>query len=93
MLVQLQQAVGSSLNDAAEAIAAAGAAGVSVDLEATAQGLGYGSFADAVSAYNAANGTNYTEAKQIKDITKKERFDVTADLPLKISERIKEHTN
>ena len=33
------------------------------------------------------------KAKQIKDITKKERFDVTADLPLKISERIKEHTN
>ena len=33
------------------------------------------------------------KAKQIKDITKKERFDVTADLPLKISEHIKEHTN
>ena len=28
------------------------------------------------------------KAKQIKDITKKERFDVTGDLPLKISERI-----
>ena len=37
------------------------AAGVSVDLEATAQGLGYSSFADAVAAYNAENGTNYTE--------------------------------
>ena len=33
------------------------------------------------------------KAKQIKDITKKERFDVTVDLLLKISERIKEHTN
>jgi hypothetical protein len=55
--------VGASLNDAAEAIAAAGAAGVSVDLEAAAAGAGYGSFADAVSAYNAANGTNYTEAQ------------------------------
>jgi hypothetical protein len=33
------------------------------------------------------------KSKQIKDITKKERFDVTADLPLKISERIKRHTN
>ena len=55
--------VGASLNDAAEAIAAAGAAGVSVDLEAAAAGAGYGSFADAVSAYIAANGTNYTEAQ------------------------------
>ena len=54
--------VGASLNDAAEAIAAAGAAGVSVDLEAAAAGAGFGSFADAVAAYNAANGTNYTEA-------------------------------
>ena len=26
-------------------------------------GAGYGSFADAVSAYNAANGTKYTEAE------------------------------
>ena len=47
--------VGASLNDAAEAIAAAGAAGVSVDLEAAAAGAGFGSFADAVAAYNAAN--------------------------------------
>jgi hypothetical protein len=54
--------VGSSLNEAAETIAAAGAAGVSVDLEAAAAGAGFGSFADAVAAYNAANGTNYTEA-------------------------------
>ncbi len=54
--------VGASLNDAAEAIAAAGAAGVSVDLEAAAAGAGFGSFADAVAAYNAANGTSYTEA-------------------------------
>ena len=55
--------VGASLNDAAEAIAAAGAAGVSVDLEAAAAGAGFGSFADAVAAYNAAHGTNYTEAQ------------------------------
>jgi len=55
--------VGASLNDAAEAIAAAGAAGVSVDLEAAAAGAGFGSFADAVAAYNSANGTNYTEAQ------------------------------
>ena len=54
--------VGASLNETAEAIAAAGAAGVSVDLEAAAAGAGFGSFADAVAAYNAANGTNYTEA-------------------------------
>ncbi len=55
--------VGASLNDAAESIAAAGAAGVSVDLEAAAAGAGFGSFAEAVAAYNAANGTNYTEAQ------------------------------
>ena len=51
------------MQEVADTITAATAAGVSVDLEATAQGLGYGSFADAVSAYNAANGTNYTEAE------------------------------
>ena len=58
--------VGASLNDAAESIAAAGAAGVSVDLEAAAAGAGFGSFAEAVAAYNAANGTSYSvdEAKE-----------------------------
>jgi hypothetical protein len=55
--------VGASLNETAEAIAAAGAAGVSVDLEAAAAGAGFGSFADAVAAYNKANGTNYTAAQ------------------------------
>ena len=54
--------IGASLQDAADTIAAASAEGISVDLEAAAAGLGYGSFADAVAAYNAANGTNYTEA-------------------------------
>ena len=34
--------------------------GVSVDLEATVQGMGYDSFAAAVEAYNEQNGTNYT---------------------------------
>ena len=60
---QMAQSVGASLQDAADTIAAASAAGVSVDLEAAAAGLGYGSFADAVSAYNAAHGTSYTEAQ------------------------------
>ena len=55
--------LGANLNEVAETIAAAGAAGVSVDLEAAAAGAGFGSFADAVAAYNAANGTNYTEAQ------------------------------
>ena len=27
------------------------------------------------------------KSKQVEDITKKERFDVTSDLPLKISEK------
>ena len=56
-------AIGASLDEAVEVIAAAGAAGVSVDLEAAAQGLGYDSFSAAVDAYNAANGTNYTDAQ------------------------------
>ena len=54
------QELGASLQDVADTIAAASAAGVSVDLEAVAAGAGYDSFASAVEAYNAANGTNYT---------------------------------
>ncbi len=57
---QMAQSIGASLQDAADTIAAASAAGVSVDLEAAAAGLGFGSFADAVAAYNAAHGTNYS---------------------------------
>ena len=60
---QMAQSIGTSLQDVADTIAAASAAGISVDLEATASGLGYDSFASAVDAYNAANGTNYTEAQ------------------------------
>ena len=55
--------LGASLQEVADTITAASAAGVSVDLEAAAAGLGYSSFADAVSAYNAEHGTNYTEAQ------------------------------
>ena len=44
----------------ADTISQAAAVGVSTDLEAAAQGLGYGSFADAVAAYNEQYGTNYT---------------------------------
>ena len=58
---QIAQAASSSLQGVADTLRAAIGAGVSVDLEATAQGLGYSSFADAVNAYNAENGTNYTE--------------------------------
>ena len=62
---QIAAATSTSLQEVADTITAATNAGVSVDLEATAQGLGYGSFADAVAAYNAEHGTNYTteEAK------------------------------
>ena len=56
----LAQELGASLQDVADTIAAASAAGVSVDLEAVAAGAGYDSFASAVEAYNAAHGTNYT---------------------------------
>ena len=52
--------MGQTLQGAAETIAAASAAGVSVDLEAAAAGAGFGSFADAVAAYNAKHGTSYT---------------------------------
>ena len=52
--------LGASLQDVADTISQAAAIGVSTDLEAAAQGLGYGSFADAVAAYNAEHGTNYT---------------------------------
>ena len=31
------------------------------------------------------NGVQKKKAKQVEDITKKERFDVTLDMPLKIS--------
>lgn len=53
-------AVGASLQDAANAISASIAGGVGVDLDAAAQGLGYSNFSDAVDAYNAENGTNFT---------------------------------
>ncbi|MDC0215996.1 hypothetical protein OAJ75_02785 [Candidatus Pelagibacter sp.] len=63
---QIAAVANSSLQEVADTIRAATSAGVSVDLEATAQGLGYSSFADAVAAYNEQHGTNYTvdEAKE-----------------------------
>ena len=58
--------LGASLQDVADTIRVAASAGLTVDLEATAQGLGYSSFANAVADYNAQHGTNYTvdEAKE-----------------------------
>ena len=53
--------LGTSLQTVADSIAAAANVGIATDLEAAAQGLGYSSFADAVSAYNAEHGTSYTE--------------------------------
>jgi len=63
---QIAAAANSSLQEVADTIIAASSAGVSVDLDATFQGMGYDSFADAVAAYNAEHGTNYTvdEAKE-----------------------------
>ena len=49
-----------SLDQAASAIANTVSAGLAVDLEAAAQGLGFDDFASAVDAYNAEYGTNYT---------------------------------
>ena len=49
-----------SLDQAAGEIANTISAGVSVDLDAAAQGLGHDNFAAAVDAYNAQYGTSYT---------------------------------
>ena len=58
--------LGTDLQTVADSIALAASVGVSSDLEAAAQGLGYDSFAAAVSAYNEQYGTNYSveEAKE-----------------------------
>lgn len=58
--------LGTNLQTVADSIALAASVGVSTDLEAAAQGLGYDSFAAAVSAYNEQYGTNYSveEAKE-----------------------------
>ena len=58
---QVIQAYGVDLQTVADAIADLLAAGVSVDLEALAEGAGFSSFADAVDAYNEAYGTNFSE--------------------------------
>jgi hypothetical protein len=52
--------LGADLQTVADSIALAASVGVSTDLEAAASGLGYDSFAAAVSAYNEQYGTNYT---------------------------------
>ena len=52
--------LGADLQTVADSIALAATAGIATDLEAAAQGLGYGSFAEAVAAYNKQYGTNYT---------------------------------
>ncbi len=57
---QLAAAAQSSLQEVADTIAAASAAGVTVDLDATMQGMGFDDFASAVAAYNQQYGTNYT---------------------------------
>ena len=52
--------LGTDLQTVADSIALAASVGISTDLEEAASGLGYGSFADAVAAYNKQYGTNYT---------------------------------
>jgi len=53
--------LGTDLQTVADSIALAASVGVSSDLEAAAQGLGYSSFSEAVTAYNEQYGTNYTD--------------------------------
>ena len=60
--------LGTDLQTVADSIALAASVGVSTDLEAAAQGLGYSSFADAVAAYNAQYGTNYTAEEAAKNL-------------------------
>ena len=60
--------LGGDLQAAADSIAQAASVGISTDLEAAAQGLGYGSFASAVAAYNAKYGTNYTPEQAAKEL-------------------------
>ena len=55
--------LGADLQTVADSIYAAANVGVSTDLEAAAQGLGYSSFSAAVEAYNAEHGTSYTDAE------------------------------
>ena len=55
--------LGADLQTVADSIYAAANVGVSTDLEAAAQGLGYSSFSDAVDAYNKEHGTSYTDAE------------------------------
>ena len=55
--------LGADLQTVADSIAQAASVGISTDLESAAQGLGFDSFSDAVSAYNAEHGTNYTDAE------------------------------
>ena len=62
---QLAAEIGMELQEVAETIANATAAEVSVDIEALAQGLGFASFADAVAAYNAQYGSNFTVEEAI----------------------------
>jgi hypothetical protein len=58
--------LGTDLQTVADSIALAATVGVSTDLEAAASGLGFDSFADAVSTYNKQHGTDYSveEAKE-----------------------------
>jgi hypothetical protein len=58
--------LGTDLQSVADSIAQAAAVGISTDLEAAAAGAGYASFADAVAAYNAQYGTNYTAEEAAK---------------------------
>ncbi len=60
--------LGTDLQTVADSIALAATVGVTTDLEAVSQGLGYASFADAVAAYNAQYGTNYTVEEARKSL-------------------------
>ena len=58
---QIAREFSNTSQEIVDTLRAAITSGVSVDLDSTFQGMGYNSFADAVAAYNAEHGTNYTE--------------------------------
>ncbi|HIF61152.1 MAG TPA: hypothetical protein EYQ26_16965 [Rhodospirillales bacterium] len=63
---QYLASIGADLQTVADTIATAIQSGITADLNAISQGMGFSSFAAAVAAYNAQYGTNYT-TQQARD--------------------------
>ena len=68
---QYLASIGGDLQTLAETIATAIHSGITTDLNAMSQGMGYSSFAAAVVAYNAQYGTSYTTQQAIDALSGK----------------------